>query len=145
MSQQEGHFLEDLAVGMSATVTKTITSDDIVKFAEVSCDTNPVHLDEDYAAASPFKSRIAHGMLSGALISAVLGTKLPGPGTIYLSQTLKFRAPVRIGDTVEASATVAEIDMSKKRVRLGCACVVGETLVVEGEATVMVPSRSAGG
>lgn len=142
MGHPEGYYLEDLAVGMSATVTKTVTDNDITKFAEVSCDTNPVHLDEDFAAASPFKTRIAHGMLSGALISAVLGTKLPGPGTIYLGQTLKFRAPVHIGDTVQASATVAEIDMSRKRVLLDCTCVVGETLVVEGQATVMVPSKA---
>lgn len=145
MSHPEGHFLEDLAVGMSATITKTVTDDDVTKFAEVSCDTNPVHLDEDFAAASPFKTRIAHGMLSGALISAVLGTKLPGPGTIYLSQTLKFKAPVRIGDAVQATATVVEIDISRKRVRLDCSCVVGETLVVDGEAIVMVPSKSQAG
>ncbi len=144
MDQITGYFLEDLSEGMFETFSKTITDADIVMFAGVSGDTNPVHLDENYAAASPFKTRIAHGMLSSSLLSAVLGTKLPGPGTIYLSQTLKFKAPVRIGDTVCARATIAEIDVAKKRVRLNCTCTVGDTVVIDGEAVVMVPTKADG-
>jgi 3-hydroxybutyryl-CoA dehydratase len=144
MDQITGYFLEDLSEGMFETFSKTITDADIVMFAGVSGDTNPVHLDENYAAASPFKTRIAHGMLSSSLLSAVLGTKLPGPGTIYLSQTLKFKAPVRIGDTVCARATIAEIDEARKRVRLDCTCTVGDTVVIDGEAVVMVPSKADG-
>ncbi|HYE00412.1 MAG TPA: MaoC family dehydratase [Alphaproteobacteria bacterium] len=136
-----GLFLEDLAVGMSAVVARTITEADIVMFCGVSGDTNPVHINEDYASATPFKGRIAHGMLTAGLISAVLGTRLPGPGAIYLSQNLKFKAPVRIGDTVLARATVTDIVAEKKRVTLHTACYVGDTMVVDGEAVVMVPRR----
>jgi 3-hydroxybutyryl-CoA dehydratase len=143
MDQIVGYFPENLSVGMSESIIKTITEVDIVMFAQVSGDTNPVHLDEDYAAASPFKTRIAHGMLAGSLFSAVLGTKLPGPGTIYLSQNLKFKAPVRIGETVEARVTVAEINESKKRIHLECICSVGETIVIEGDAVVMVSSKAS--
>lgn len=137
----DGYFIEDLDVGMSATFAKTITDADIVMFAGVSGDTNPVHLDEDYAAGTVFKTRIAHGMLSAGLISAVLGTKLPGPGAIYLSQTLKFKAPVRIGDTVTARCEVADIDTDKGRVTLSCVCLVKDKPVLEGEAQVMVQKR----
>ncbi|MDE1172978.1 MAG: MaoC family dehydratase [Parvibaculaceae bacterium] len=139
----EGYFIEDLAEGMSASFAKTITEADITLFVGISGDTNPLHIDEDYAKATRFGSRIAHGMLSAGLISAVLGTRLPGPGAIYMSQTMRFRAPVRPGDTVKATATVTVIDRAKKRVTLACEAHVGATLVLDGEAMVMVPSRAA--
>lgn len=137
---QAGRFVEDLAVGQTASYAKTVTEADIVLFAGVSGDTNPVHLDEDYARATPFKTRIAHGMLSASFISAVLGTKLPGPGAVYVSQSLAFKAPVRIGETVRARATVTKID--RRRVTLATTCHIGDTLVVEGEAVIMMPSRA---
>ena len=138
-----GHYLEDLSVGMAATFAKTVTEADILAFCGVSGDTNPVHINADYAASTPFKSRIAHGMLSAAYISAVLGTKLPGPGCIYVEQNLRFKAPVRIGDTVKASATIVEIVAEKRRVTLTTVCTVGDTVVIDGTATVMVPRRPA--
>ena len=134
-------YFEDLTVGQTATIAKTITEADILMFAAVSMDTNPVHLDAEAAAASMFKERIAHGMLSAGLISAVLGTRLPGPGTIYLGQTLKFRAPVKIGQTVTATVEVTSIDAEKKRATLKTTCTVGGKPVIEGEAQVMVPSK----
>ncbi|WP_431282375.1 MaoC family dehydratase [Humitalea sp. 24SJ18S-53] len=137
----QGLFFEDLCVGQTASFAKTITEADILLFTAVSGDTNAVHLDEEFAAASPFKGRIAHGMLSAALISAVLGTRLPGPGTVYLGQTLKFRAPVRPGDTVTATATVTALDPAKKRATLSTICSVGGRPVIDGEAVVLVQSR----
>ena len=133
---------EDLKVGMSASTGKTITADDIEKFAEVSTDTNPVHMSEEAAAATPFHHRIAHGMLSAGLISAVLGNRLPGPGTIYLGQSLRFRAPVRIGDTVTATAEITALDAARKRATLKTTCTVDGKVVIEGEALVMPPSRA---
>lgn len=132
---------EDLRIGMTASIGKTITEADILMFAAVSMDTNPVHLNAEAAAASPFKERIAHGMLSAGLISAVLGTRLPGPGTIYLGQTLSFRRPVKIGDTVVATVEVIGIDAEKKRASLKTVCSVGGRAVIEGEALVMPPTR----
>lgn len=137
-----GYCLEDLSVGMSATFSKTLTDADIVMFSGVSGDTNPVHLDEEYAKTTLFKGRISHGMLSAGFISAVLGTKLPGPGCIYISQALRFKAPVRPGETVTARVTVMEIFPEKSRVILQTQCLVGDTVVIDGEATVMVPSRA---
>ena len=137
-----GIYFEDLRIGQTASLGKTITEADILLYAAVSLDTNPVHLNDEVARQSVFGERIAHGMLSAGLISAVLGTQLPGPGTIYLSQSLNFRAPVRIGDTVEAQATIVEIDAAKKRVRLATVCRVGTTVVIDGEALVIVPMRS---
>jgi 3-hydroxybutyryl-CoA dehydratase len=139
----DGLYFEDLSVGQSASFGKTITEADILMFAAVSGDTNPVHINAEFAAGTMFKERIAHGMLSAGLISTVLGTRLPGPGTIYLSQTLKFRAPVRIGDTVTATATVASLDAAKKRATLTTICTVNGKPVLEGEALVLVPSREA--
>lgn len=139
----DGLYFEDLSVGQSASFGKTVTEADILLFAAVSGDTNPVHINAEFAAGTMFKERIAHGMLSAGLISTVLGTRLPGPGTIYLSQTLKFRAPVRIGDTVTATATVASLDAAKKRATLATICTVGGKPVLEGEAVVLVPSREA--
>ena len=132
---------EDLQPGQSASIAKTITEADILLFAAVSTDTNPVHIDAEAAARTPFGERVAHGMLSAGLISAVLGTRLPGPGTIYLGQTLRFRAPVKIGATVTATVEVTALDPEKKRATLKTTCTVGGKTVIEGEATVMVPSR----
>jgi 3-hydroxybutyryl-CoA dehydratase len=137
----EGYCIEDLAVGMTASFAKTVTEADIVLFAGISGDTNPVHLNQEYAAGTMFQGRIAHGMLTVGFISAVLGTKLPGPGAIYMSQNLKFKAPVRAGDTVTARATVTELIVEKRRVAMRTVCTVGDTVVVEGEALLMVPSR----
>ena len=136
-----GFFFEDLSVGQTASLGKTITEADILMFAAVSMDTNPVHLNAEVAAGSVFKQRIAHGMLSAGLISAVLGTQLPGPGTIYMGQTVRFRAPVKIGDTVTATAEVTALDPEKKRVTLKTVCTVAGKVVIEGEATVLAPSR----
>jgi 3-hydroxybutyryl-CoA dehydratase len=136
------YFIEDLSVGMEASHAKTVSEGDINSFAEVTGDFNPVHMDEGYAASTFFKSRIAHGMLSASFISTVLGTKLPGHGCIYLSQTLRFTGPVRIGDTVTALARVVSLDVAKHRARLACFCEVGGKVVLEGEATVFVPSRA---
>lgn len=136
-----GYFIEDLTTGMSASYGKTVSEADIVMFAGVSGDTNPVHLDQTFAEKTPFKTRIAHGMLSAGFISTVIGTKLPGPGAIYMSQTLRFKAPVKIGDTVTATCTITEIIPEKKRAILSTVCKVGDTVVIEGEALIMVPSR----
>src|SRR5690348_1482396 len=135
-----GYALEDLSVGMTAASSHTVSAADIDRFAEVTGDHNPVHLDEKYASTTRFKGRIAHGMLTASFISATL-TKLPGPGTIYLSQNLSFRAPVHIGDTVEARVTVTDIIRDKARVVLKTVCRVGETVVIDGDALVMVPAR----
>lgn len=138
-----GYYLEDIEIGMTDGFARTITEADIVLFCGISGDTNPVHLNEDYAKGTMFKGRIAHGMLTAALVSTVLGTKLPGPGAIYVSQNLKFLAPVRAGDTVKATVTVREINAERKRVTLDTVCTVGETKVVDGEAVIMVPRRPA--
>ena len=140
-----GRHLEDFVVGdiYKHWPGKTITEADILLFAGVSGDTNPVHIDAEAAAASMFKQRIAHGMLSASLISTVLGTRLPGPGTIYLAQELKFRAPVTIGSTVTATVEITALDPAKKRATLKTTCTVAGKPVIEGEATVMVPSRPA--
>jgi 3-hydroxybutyryl-CoA dehydratase len=138
-----GVFLEDLEVGQSAELTRTVADGDLAAFAAVTGDDNPLHLDEAYAAATPFKGRIAHGMLSAGYISAVLGTRLPGPGAIYVSQTLSFRRPVRIGDAVTARATVTAIDAARGRVTFATEARVAGKTVVEGEAVVAVPRRPA--
>ena len=132
---------EDMALGMSATFAKTITDADLVLFVGVSGDTNPVHLDEDYAAGTMFKGRVAHGALTASFISTVLGTKLPGPGSIYVAQTLKFKAPVHVGDTVTARCEVIELLPERKFVIFKTQCFVRETLVIDGEATLKLPSR----
>lgn len=140
-SEYKGLDFEELSVGMSAAMARTVTDADILMFAGVSGDTNPVHLDGEFGAASMFGSRIAHGMLSAGYISAVLGTKLPGPGAIYLSQTLKFKAPVKIGDTVRAEATIAALDTEKRRVTVSTVCTVGGKPVIEGEAVLLIPAK----
>lgn len=137
-----GLFLDEISLGQEAEFSKTVSEGDIQGYADVSGDTNPVHLDEQFAKTTIFKTRIAHGMLSAGFISAILGTKLPGPGCIYLSQSLKFLAPVKIGDKVTARATVTDIVPEKKRVTLKTDCFVGDTKVIDGEAVVMVPVRT---
>ena len=143
MTGQQDYFLEEIVVGMSEALSKTVSNSDILGFADITGDRNPVHLDDDYAAGSPFKERTAHGMLSAGFISAVLGSRLPGPGCIYLSQSLQFRAPVMIGDEVTASATVTDVDSNRRRVTLETVCKVGDKVVVDGEAQLMVASRMA--
>lgn len=135
----EGYSIEELEVGQSASMRKTVTEADVVLFAGVTGDFNPAHIDEEYAQESMFKGRIAHGMMSAGFISAVLAMKLPGPGTIYLGQTLQFKAPVRIGDTVTATVTVTEINVEKKIVKLDTVCTVAGKPVVKGDCTMMKP------
>ena len=135
--------LEDLSLGQSAEINHVVTDADIRAFAEVSGDNNPVHLDEAYAAGTPFKTRIAHGMLSAGYISAMLGTRLPGPGAIYISQSMNFKRPVRIGDEVITRATVTAIDAERARVTLATVCEVAGKPVLEGEAVVMVARRDS--
>ena len=134
-------YLDELQVGMTASTRKTITEADILLYSAVSTDTNPVHIDAEAAAAGPFGQRVAHGMLTAGLISAVLGTRLPGPGSVYLAQTLRFRAPVKIGDTVTATAEVTALDPARKRATLKTTCTVAGNLVIDGEALVIPPSR----
>ena len=141
MNPQNGYDVEDLTVGMSAEIGKTITEADIVLFSGVSTDVNAVHLNEEFGKTTMFGGRIAHGMLSASLLSAVLGNRLPGPGTIYLAQSLRFRAPVRPGETVTAKVTVKEVVAEKGRVVLDTVCSVGYKVVIDGEATVMATSR----
>jgi 3-hydroxybutyryl-CoA dehydratase len=135
-------FFEDLTIGMTETLTKTIASSDVVGFAQLTGDRNPIHLSEHFAARTSFGRRIAHGLYTASLISAVLGTRLPGPGAIYISQTLNFRAPVKIGDTVVVSVTVAELIPERQRARLSCVCAVDGQPVLDGEALVKVPSQA---
>src|SRR5690349_2712201 len=143
LDELRGKYADEITVGMSAIFTKTVTEADIVLFAGVTGDTNPVHLDEEFAKPTMFKGRIAHGMLTAGYISAVLGTKLPGPGTIYLSQTLKYKAPVRIDETVVARATATAVDQDKGRCTFATTAHFGNTLVLEGEAQILVPKRPA--
>ena len=137
-----GLFFEDLAVGQTAVIARTITDADIVLFAGISGDTNPVHINEEFAAGTMFSGRIAHGMLTASFNSTVIGTRLPGPGCIYLSQSLRFKAPVRVGDTIWARATVTELFPEKRRAALSTTVTVRDKVVLEGEALVMVPLRA---
>jgi 3-hydroxybutyryl-CoA dehydratase len=134
-------YFEDLTVGQTELYKKEVKSTDVIGFAEISGDRNPIHLSEHFAAKTVFRQRIAHGLYTASLISAVIGTRLPGPGAIYLSQTLNFKAPVRIGDIVVAKVEVVELIPKGHRVRLACSCSVEDVVVLEGEALVKVPSR----
>jgi len=140
-----GLYLEDLTIGMSAMFGKTVTEADIMAFAGVSGDTNPIHLHDGFARGTRFGQRIAHGMLSASFISTVIGTKLPGPGSIYVSQTMNFMAPVLIGETITAVATVTAIDERRRRVTLKTQCLNGDKVVIDGEATILVPRRETAG
>ena len=133
--------IEDIEMGMTRYVRKIISDQDIEKFAEISTDHNPVHLDDEYARDTIFEGRIAHGMLTAGLVSAVIGEQLPGHGTIYMSQNLKFLAPVRPGDLVHAEVKVIDMVIDKRRVKLDCRCEVNGKNVLVGEAMVLAPSR----
>jgi 3-hydroxybutyryl-CoA dehydratase len=133
--------IEDIKIGMKRHLRKVVTDRDIEMFAEASTDHNPVHLDDDYANDTIFGGRIAHGMLTAGFISAVIGEQLPGHGTVYLGQTLKFLGPVRPGDHVTAQVEVVDIDLGRRRVKLDTCCIVNRKKVLVGEATVLAPSR----
>ncbi len=135
------YYFEDLAVGMEAAITHQVTEQDIISYAEISGDFNPVHLDAEYAAGTIFKERIAHGLMTAGYISAVFGMKMPGPGAIYISQTLNFKAPVLIGNEVISKVTVVELFPPKRRALFDCVCTVDGKPVLDGEAMLMVPAR----
>jgi 3-hydroxybutyryl-CoA dehydratase len=137
-----GYYFEDMSVGMEASLARTVTAEDIEAFARISGDHNPVHLDEAYAAATQFKGRIAHGILTASYISALLGMTLPGPGCIYVSQTLAFKAPVHIGAEVIATVKITDLIPERRRAIFACVCKVGDKAVLEGEAVMIVPSRA---
>ena len=141
MDKLHGYFFEDLEVGQTDEFSKTVTESDILVFAGVSGDTNPVHLNHEFASETMFEGRIAHGLLTASFISTVIGTKLPGPGCIYVGQSLKFKGPVKAGDTVTARATITEKIDDKRFVIMSTQCLVGDKVVLDGEATIMVPSR----
>ena len=141
MNDLDGYDIEDLAPGMSATFAKTITEADIVLFAGASGDNNAVHINEEFAQTTQFKGRIAHGMLTASVLSAAIAGRLPGPGTVYLGQNLRFKAPVRPGDTVHATVTVKELVPEKRRVSLTTVCTVNGKVVIDGDALVMPTSR----
>ena len=142
MQELHGYYLEDLAPGMTALYAKTVTDADVVLFAGISGDVNPVHLNQEFADRTMFRGRIAHGMLTASFISTVIGTKLPGPGCIYVSQNLKFKAPVRVGDTVNARVTITSVDEARGRIAVETTCTVGNVVVIAGEAVLLVPRRA---
>jgi len=142
MNALNGYDFEDLEPGMQACFAKTITEADIILFAGASGDNNAMHINEEFAQSTPFRGRIAHGMLTASVISAAIAGRLPGPGTVYLGQNLRFKAPVRPGDTVQATVTVKELSVEKRRVTLTTVCTVGDRIVVDGDALVMPTSRS---
>ena len=133
------YYFEDLALGMREMATKLVENEDVIGFAELSGDRNPIHLSEHFARKTRFGARIVHGLYTASLISAVIGTRLPGPGAVYISQTLNFRGPVKIGDVVDVSVEVVELIEKGRRVRLHCECRVGEMVVLDGEGWLSVP------
>ncbi len=135
---------EELKEGSTGFLSHTVSERDITNFAQATGDKNPIHLDDGYAKKTIFKGRIAHGLLTGGFISALFGTTFPGPGTVYVSQTLNFKAPVRIGDVVVVRAIVTEIDSEKRRAKFECVCRVGEKIVLEGEAVLQFPRVKKG-
>ena len=136
-------YFEDLSVGMRETISKTVENEDVIGFAELSGDHNPIHLSEHFARKTRFGGRIVHGLYTASLISAVIGMRLPGPGAIYISQTLNFLGPVKIGDVIDVSVEVAELTEKGRRVRLKCECRVGDKVVLEGEGRSQRPAESA--
>jgi len=139
----EGYTIEQMEIGQSASHSKTISEFDVYQFAGITGDLNPAHINEEYGKSTVFKGRIAHGMLSAGMISAVLGMQLPGPGSVYLSQSIKFIAPVHIGDTITATATIVELLPEKNRVRLETVCTdQNGKVVTTGEAVLMPPKQS---
>jgi 3-hydroxybutyryl-CoA dehydratase len=143
MKEMQGFGINELEVGQTAAITRLVDDEAVRRFAEVSGDFNPLHLDEEYAARTPFRGRIAHGALIASYISCVLGNHLPGPGAVFAGMTMRFERPVRIGDTVIARATVTAIDIKQRRVMLDCTCEVGGELCMKAEAEVMVRKRRA--
>ena len=139
-----GYYIEDLFEGMTAAYAKTVTEADVILFAGITGDDNPVHINEEFAAETRFKGRIVHGMFCAGLISCVAGTRLPGPGAIYIDQSLQFKAPVRIGDTVTARVIIKEVNREKRRVLAQTQCLVKGTVVVDGTATFMVDAHGIG-
>ncbi len=137
-----GFYFEDLKVGMQDAYTRTITDADVIAFADISGDTNPLHLNPEFAGQTLFKGPIAHGMLTASFISTVIGTKLPGPGCIYVSQNLRFKAPVRVGDTVTATCTISKLIAEKRMIEMQTICSVEGKPVLDGEATILVPSKA---
>ena len=138
------YFFEDLSLGMHETLMKTVMESDVVGFAQLSGDENPIHLSDVYASKTRFGQRIAHGLYTASLISAVLGTRLPGPGSVYLSQSFNFKAAVKIGDVVVVKVSVTELTEKGRRCRLYCEALVDGQVVLDGEAIVMVPGRPKG-
>lgn len=136
-----GLYFEDLALGQRETLMRTVMETDLFGFAAISGDFNPIHISDEFASATRFGQRIAHGMFTASLVSALLGTRLPGPGAVYLSQTIQFLGPVRIGDVVSATVEIVELVPERRRARLFCECTVDNRAVLEGEAWVAVPSR----
>lgn len=136
-------YFEDLSVGQRETLMRTVMDEDVIDFARLSGDDNPIHLHQEYAATTRFGERIAHGLYTASLISAVLGTRLPGPGAVYRSQTLNFHAPVKIGDVVSVIVEVVELNPQGRRVKLKCEALVDGKVVLNGEAEVSVPPRPA--
>ena len=136
-----GFFIEDLELGMTDVYVRAITETDVIQFSQISGDDNPLHLNEEFAKKTVFKGRIVHGMISCGYISSVLGTKLPGPGCVYLNQNLNFRAPVRIGDIVQSRVTIRDVDIKSNRVVCEAVCSIGEKIVIDGTATLWVPNR----
>ena len=131
--------IEEIETGMKVSYSQTITDADVKEFAGISGDRNPVHLDEEYALNSRFKKRIAHGMMSASYFSALFGTKIPGEGCVYVSQSLQFKRPVYLDDTVEATVIVKAIDLQKRRVFFRTICKVKNKIVIDGEAELYVP------
>ena len=144
----ETYYFEDLAVGMREALVKRVENEDVIGFAELSGDRNPIHLSEHFARKTRFGGRIVHGLYTASLISALIGMRLPGPGAVYISQTLNFRGPVMIGDIVDVAVEVIELTEKGRRVRLRCECRVGDRLVLDGEGLLSVPpspkSRASG-
>lgn len=141
LDKLNGYSFEQLCLGMDAIYSRTITDTDLRNFSGVCGDTNPMHLNEEYAANTVFGRCVVHGMLTASLLSTVIGTRLPGPGCLYVSQTLHFRAPVYVGDTVYARATVQELIAEKRRAILRTECLVKDKIVLDGEAIVQLPKQ----
>jgi len=141
MERLHGYYFEDLVEGMNDVFAKTVTDVDVHTFAGISGDTNPVHLNHEFAEETMFEGTVAHGMLTASFISTVIGTKLPGPGCIYVNQNLRFKAPVKVGDTVMAECTVTRLIPDKRQIEMATICTVRNRVVVDGEATILVPSK----
>jgi len=141
MNEFEGFAITELEVGQTAEIVRVADDEAVRKFAEVSGDFNPLHMDEEYAKKSPFRGRIVHGALVASFVSNVLGNHLPGPGAVFAGMTIRFERPVRIGDSVTTRATVTEVDVKARRVKLACVCEVDGVVCMEADAEVIVRKR----